>query len=50
MFEKLRVFLLDPARKTPLAEVNISKATERMEQAVRLRQREAANEAAFLAT
>ena len=48
-FERLRSFLLDPARRDPAAEPNITKATERMAQRALLQQKETANVVRFLA-
>jgi len=49
-FERLRTFLLDPARRFPAADANITKAAERMAQRSRLFEQEAENVARFLAT
>ncbi|MBL9210217.1 MAG: M1 family metallopeptidase [Opitutaceae bacterium] len=48
VFERLRSFLLDPARRDPAADANITKATERMAQRALLRQKETANVLRFL--
>jgi hypothetical protein len=47
-FENLRRFLLDPVRRVPAADPNITKATERMEQRALLRERESARIIKFL--
>ncbi len=48
LFEKLRQFLLEPARRTQLAGKNITKASDRMAQRMLLRERESANVVAFI--
>jgi aminopeptidase N len=48
LFEKLRRFLLDPARTSQLAEKNIEKAADRMAHRARLRERESGKVEAFL--
>ena len=48
VFNKLRAFLEDPARKTEFAAVNIRKSSERLETRLRLRAKEQANVVKFL--
>jgi len=48
VFNKLRAFLEDPARKTEFAAVNIRKSSERLETRMRLRAKEQANVVKFL--
>ena len=50
LFARLREFLLDPARKTEFAEVNITKSTERQALRTRLRAKEQANIEKYLRT
>jgi len=48
LFNKLKTFLLDPARKTEFAEVNITKATDRLNTRQKLRAKEQANVVKYL--
>ena len=50
VFNRLRVFLSAPARKTAFAEVNIRKSAERLDLRTRLRAKEQANIVKFLET
>jgi len=50
LFERLREFLLDPARRLSAADPNITKATERMAQGALLNEKESANIVRFLAS
>ena len=50
LFERLRQFLLDPARRISAADPNITKATERMAQRALLKEKESANVVRFLAS
>ncbi|HWA26629.1 MAG TPA: M1 family metallopeptidase [Lacunisphaera sp.] len=47
-FNRLKAFLLDPKRKTEFAEVNATKATERLNVRMRLREKEQANVVKYL--
>ncbi|WP_164975988.1 M1 family metallopeptidase [Oleiharenicola lentus] len=50
LFNQLKAFLLDPARKTEFSEVNITKASERLALRLRLRAKEQANIVKYLET
>ncbi len=50
LFNKFKAFLLDPARKTEFSEVNIAKATDRLNTRLRLREKEQANIVKYLET
>ncbi len=50
LFNKLRDFLLAPGRKTEFAEINITKASERLNLRLRLRAKEQANVVKFLSS
>lgn len=50
LFNQFKAFLLDPARKTEFSEVNIAKATDRLNTRLRLREKEQANVVKFLET